>query len=73
MTADDFDRALDRAVRETGVERYRFLCSEANTLGGANSREEWRRFIAERRWVPSASPVAVSYGTPTPTPGGCCP
>jgi hypothetical protein len=56
----DFDDALEEAIRSTGVERYRFLCSEANALPPPNDRESWRRFILEGRWRPETSYPSVA-------------
>jgi hypothetical protein len=73
MTTDaDFDAALDEAIRSTGIERYRHLTSEANTLPSPNSREDWRRFIAEKRYTPSDHPIAVDYAQKPATSGRCC-
>ncbi len=33
--------ALDEAIRRTGVERYRYLCSDANTLPPPNDPASW--------------------------------
>jgi hypothetical protein len=72
----DFEATLEEAVRATRVERYRWLCSEANTLPMPNSREDWRRFILERRWIPSEMPAAaIDTGVgwvPPPSPCGGC-
>jgi hypothetical protein len=72
MTDDEFEALLDEAIRLTGVARYRWLCSTANTLGGGNSRDERRRFIAGRRYVPAPGAVRVDYGDPPPR-DPCCP
>lgn len=56
MTDAEFSALLDEAVLATGVERYRYLCSGANTLPSPNSRDDWRRWILERRWEPGAVP-----------------
>lgn len=75
MTDAEFSALLDEAVSATGIVRYRHLCSDANTLPRPNSRDDWRRFIAERRWVSSDHPVPVSpdYTDRLPPLGGCCP
>jgi hypothetical protein len=56
----DLDEALEEAIRSTGVERYRFLCSEANNAPPPNDRESWRRFILEGRWRPETSYPSVA-------------
>ena len=84
MTAD-FDALLDEAIRATGVERYRWLCSDANTLPPPNSRDDWRRFILARRWeAPAVAPtegryvpagsidLPADYRDRLPPLGGCC-
>lgn len=51
---------IDRAVQIMGVERYRWLCSEANTHPTPNSREDWLRFVREIAEAPtSAYPPAM--------------
>jgi len=74
MSDAEFTALVDEAVSATGVERYRWLCSDANTLAGDNSREAWRRWIVERRWVPSDTPIALphDYADRLPPLGGCC-
>jgi hypothetical protein len=39
--------AIDRAVRITGVERYRWLCSEANRASPPTSRTEYLGLVHE--------------------------
>ena len=39
--------ALDIVVGQTGVERYRHLCSEANTLKPPNDRAAYCRWIVD--------------------------
>jgi hypothetical protein len=51
----DFAQALEEAIRSTGVERYRWLTGEANTLPPPNDAATWREFIAARRWRPIRS------------------
>jgi hypothetical protein len=75
-TPDDFDAALDQVVARTGVERYRHLTSEANTLAYPNDRETWRAWIRSEAMVePSerAPPIRVDYGTGGAKPCGGCP
>jgi hypothetical protein len=70
----DIDATLDECVRHTGVERYRWLCSDANDLPAPNSRDDWRRWVIERRWdVHPVAGVAVDYTPVTPGPCGGCP
>ncbi len=71
----DLAEALDQAVAATRVSRYRWLCSEANTLPAPNSRDDWRAFILAGRWRPSAPSVRVDYGVdpdPRARPCGSC-
>ncbi len=49
MNADienKFESALNRVIEATGVERYRWLCSEANP--DVATREGYRRLVLER-------------------------
>ncbi len=39
--------ALDIVVGRTGVERYRFLCSSANTLPAPNDPATWQQWIID--------------------------
>jgi hypothetical protein len=70
----DFDAILEECIAHTRVERYRWLCSDANDLPAPNSRDDWRRWVIERRWdaQPGAG-VAVDYTPVTPGPCGGCP
>lgn len=45
MSDADFPGILDAVIASTGVERYRHLCSAANTLPPPNAPEDWRRFV----------------------------
>src|SRR5262249_41892067 len=54
--SDDFGPILEAAIRQTGIERYRFLCSDANDLPPPNSREAYRRLGRE-----IADPYGVGY------------
>ena len=73
---DDFAAALDLVIARTGVERYRHLCSEANTLPCPNDCETWRRWIrSEAMGEPSErapAAVRVHYGEPSAAPCGGC-
>lgn len=58
MTLPD---ALNIVIARTGVERYRYLCSEANTLPSPNDRETWRAWImSEAQRDPSLPDITVS-------------
>ena len=70
---DEFDAALDLVVSRTKVERYRHLCSEANTLAYPNDRETWRQWIRSEAMSDPSEPapsIRVDYGTAA-APGGC--
>lgn len=56
--SDDLAAALDEAVRATGVDRYRWLCSDANAMPAPHSRDDWRRWVLDRRWAAQALPEA---------------
>lgn len=53
--------AIDEVVRRTGVERFRFLCSELNTHAVPNSRDDYLRHIRELAAgpPPTEAPSAV--------------
>jgi len=77
LTDADFDAVLAEAIAETGVRRYEFLCSDANTLESPNAPADWRRFIRDRRWTRTPAPggpppLRVDYGTASPGPCGGC-
>lgn len=81
------DQALEEAIRRTGVQRYRHLCSDANTLPSPNAPADWRRFVRSIAEGPlpmdfplvvgngrPATPVVVHYADPdAPRPCGGCP
>lgn len=54
---DDFASALAEAIHATGIDRYRWLTSDANPHPSPNSRDDWRRFILDRRWEAQAMPA----------------
>jgi hypothetical protein len=64
---DDFAAVLDAVVASTRVERYRWLCSDANPHPSPNSAADYRRlvFALHAGEVPGAPPVGT---TPTPIP-----
>lgn len=69
--------ALDEAVRRTGVQRYAYLCSPANTLPPPNDPATWRRYMhvlagAEPPPAPPR-PIHVDYGVGEAGPCGGCP
>ncbi len=39
--------AIDIVISRTGIERYRWLCSEENSLSKPNDREAWRQWIID--------------------------
>jgi hypothetical protein len=76
MTSDEFDAALESVVARTGVERYRHLTGDDNTLPAPNAPADWRAWVlrehrGEPHPAPPAVPVPVSYGGPTAT-RSCC-
>jgi hypothetical protein len=66
-TPDDVDRALEAAIAETGVERYRYLVHEHPDPAVRASYRGW--LLAGR--PPAAA--RVHYGDPAPRPCGGCP
>lgn len=56
------EQAIDEVVRRTGVERFRSLCSEANTLPPPNSRADYLRHVRELARPPTAAEQAANLG-----------
>lgn len=75
--SDDFESLLAEAIHATGVERYRHLCSEENRHPSPNSRDDWRRFILERRWerntLPAEARPSVAESLALTRAMGACP
>jgi hypothetical protein len=70
MSDHDFDRILDEAIRLTGVERYRYLCTEHPDPA---TREQYRGYVAIVAAQGGHPPIPVSYGDPAPpTARRCC-
>jgi hypothetical protein len=69
-----FADALNQVVAETGHERYRWLCSDANP--DVNKRIGYQALVMRKAGVPGplpAMPITVDYGDPAPVrKGGCC-
>lgn len=66
--------AVEAAVRITGVARYRYLCSPANTLPSPNAPADYLRYCREIAARGGPPLIAVDYGTgPTAPPCGTCP
>jgi hypothetical protein len=42
-----FKKSLEIMIARTSVDRYRHLCSDANTLPAPNDRDTWRRWIID--------------------------
>lgn len=70
MSTDDLENALAECIAETGVERYRWLCSDANTHPSPNSAADYRRWILARGWK-QAFPVDYRPVIPSGGCGGC--
>ncbi len=56
--------AIEEAVRRTGVERYRFLCSEANTLPAPNGPAEYIQLMHQiaNEYPPLAEQASNALG-----------
>lgn len=58
-----WEEALEIVVAKTGVERYRWLCSEDNpSVRGWDGREDFRRYMVELATGQSFPPLATQIG-----------
>jgi hypothetical protein len=62
----DLERAIDQAIAETGVERYRFLALEHPD---SRTRERYSQWILAGR---PTTPVKVDYAVSEAKPCGGC-
>jgi hypothetical protein len=73
MTPDEV-AALDLVIERTRVERYRHLCSEANTLPPPNAPADWRAWVVREAGYLRGKPRPVVEPDAAPSRGcGGCP
>jgi hypothetical protein len=65
-----WEDALEIVVAQTKVERYRHLCSDANTLRPPNDRDAWRAYMI-RKAANEQTPVSP-HNRAAGVSIGCC-
>lgn len=69
-----WEEAVETMVARTGVERYRWLCSDANRMKAPNDVLSWRGFIIRQAFeIPESANQSVGREplTPIPVCGSC--
>ena len=66
-TPDELAAALEIVVARTKFERYRWLCSEANTLAAPNDRASWRSWVSGQARSDPVPYVMPPLPPPRPT------